>query len=766
MNSSRVFWAGLTAFLVATGVFFYQSLFFGRLPVPTDTLVGLYHPWRDAYAGQYPRGIPYKNYLITDPIRQQIPWRKLVISELQKGRLPGWNPYSQLGSSLVGNIQSGAYYPLNIVFFLFPFPLAWSVLIILQPVLAGSFMYLYLTRQKVHAASALFGALVWSFCGFAVSWMTWGTLVHVSLWLPLVLYLIDALAQNYQRRLIWLLLIFSLIMQMTAGHMQIFVYCLLLESGYFYWRLRKITDLQLKRKLLVLGIGIAGAALILTSFQWLPFLYALSSSSRLIEAGLSAKPGWFIPVTHLIQLLAPDFFGNPATLNYWGEWNYGEFASYIGIVPLVFALSVLRLLSHRQSGFWKGVLVISLLISLDTPFSRWLFQMRLPGLSVMQPTRLLVLFDLSLVFLAVRGFEDWLERDEAGPLRNALIGVGVLLALIWGYILTAHQLFILDPQIRNGLLVSQRNLVLPTGLVIAFGVILFVQWYFRRYYHQVYKWIVRKLLIVVILLVIAGDLLRFAWKFTPFTGQELFFPQTDVISFLRQQTGQFRVLAVDDQVLPPNTTAYYGIESVSGYDPVIDKRVEEFVAAYERGKPDINPPFGFNRILTPKRIDSPLLPLLNAKYILARSNLNQDFLKEVMVAGETRVYENSRYLPRFFFVDRLQSVASEQEALVGMFVSGWDPSQLVFTEKQVSLPLNPGGRELFVSGYEPSKIDINTRLEQKSFLMILVPYDRGWQATIDGIKVEIYRADFLFQGFPVDEGDHRIELIYNPYQVL
>src|SRR3989338_347902 len=91
--------------------FFYKSVFYGFIPSPTDALVGLYHPWRDLYALTNPRGVPFKNFLITDPVRQQIPWRKIVIDQWKKGGTPAWNPYSFLGIPLIANIQSGAYHP-------------------------------------------------------------------------------------------------------------------------------------------------------------------------------------------------------------------------------------------------------------------------------------------------------------------------------------------------------------------------------------------------------------------------------------------------------------------------------------------------------------------------------------------------------------------------------------------------------------------------------------------------------------------------------
>ena len=128
-------------FVLLVLVFFYKTVGFGKLPIPSDDLVGLYHPWRDAYAHTFQNGVPYKNFLITDPIRQQIPWRKQVIDALKEKRLPLWDATAFSGTPLLGNIQSGALYPLNVLFFVFPFEIAWTILIISQPLFAGIFLY-------------------------------------------------------------------------------------------------------------------------------------------------------------------------------------------------------------------------------------------------------------------------------------------------------------------------------------------------------------------------------------------------------------------------------------------------------------------------------------------------------------------------------------------------------------------------------------------------------------------------------------------------
>ena len=232
---------------VVVTVFFWQFLLKGLLPIPSDTIVGLYHPFRDFYSKDYPNGIPFKNFLITDPIRQQYPWRELSLSLEKRLEFPLWNPYNFSGTPLLANFQSAAFYPLNILFLpagrqgLLPFNIGWSILILLGPLLVGIFLYFYLDNLKLSRWACFLGALSFSFSGFFIAWMEWGTITHTALWLPLILLSIDKITQNSkfktQNSFIWsLVFILSMIFAFFAGHLQIFFYLFIFSFVYLLAR--------------------------------------------------------------------------------------------------------------------------------------------------------------------------------------------------------------------------------------------------------------------------------------------------------------------------------------------------------------------------------------------------------------------------------------------------------------------------------------------------------------------------------------------------
>ncbi len=722
-------------FVFIISIFFRQTILEGKLPVPSDSLVGLYHPWRDLYSKDYPRGVPFKNFLITDPVRQQIPWRKIAVDQWKEGKAPLWNPYTFSGAPLLGNIQAAALYPLNILFFFLSFIDAWTIFIMMQPLLAGLFLYLYLRSLSLRVEASLLGAIAWSFSGFSIAWLTWGTIGHVALWLPLSLLSIDKMSRN----IIWaFIFVLSLVFQFFAGHAQVSLYFILIVVAY-----------GIRKKAILLFASLLSLSALLTAVQWMPFLDWIRQSSRVIDGTVWTKEGWFIPWQHLVQFIAPDFFGNPTTLNYWGQWNYGELVGYIGIVPLVFAITAIFSRRMKNYGFWVGTLVVALLFALPTPVAYLPFILKVPVLSSLQPTRLMFVIDFVLVILAAYGCQNFIRHSLASQgsvLRSqafrVLLFIGTVLGFLWGIAIVGY------------LQISMRNLVLPTVLLITAAILCF--FYRVTKFRTIITWCIVSITVV--------DLLRFGWKFTPFTPREYFFPETKVISFLNEQKEPFRVMSVEKRILPPNTASYFGIESIEGYDPIYSSRYEELLAAVARGKPDITPPFGFNRIVSIESINSPILPVLGARYVLSLAPIQESYLTEVFSEGETIVYEDTRAVPRVYAVERVMKASDKQQAIQALYDIKDYRGEAV-AEGDVSLVPVPMRSDEGVSltGYTSGLLEIHAKLAVPRLIVIANAYNPKWRATIDGVKTTILRTNYAFQGVVVPEGSHRVILTYKQF---
>lgn len=750
--------------IVFVGVFFWQFLFKGLLPIPSDTIVGLYYPFKDAYLKTNPNGLPFKNFLITDPVRQQIPWKMQAVSAEKLGELPLWNPYNFSGTPLLANFQAGVFYPLNILFFTFSFPLAWSIFILLQPVLAAVFMYLYLKNLQVRREASIFGSITFAFSGFFVSWLTWGNILHTALWLPLILLSIDKILlgpktqdprpkslvlnlKSYILRLTWpLTFVFSLTGSFFAGHLQTFFYVVLVSLVYGIVRISRSNN-KAKKLLLFLISGFVFIGLILP--QLMSSLQFISLSARSIDiANWRTTQGWFIPWENLLQFIAPDFFGNPSTLNYFGVWNYGEFIGYIGIGALIFAVfSFFR--KDKKVLFFGGLLLTALLFSLPTVFAKIPFKFDLPFISTSQPTRLIFIIDFCLSILAALGLDYFLRLQRKTKILHVLVLFSLVFLSIW-----IGVLYVFKNNLGDFFIVTRQNLILPTVLFIVNSVLIILALFLTK----------KKYLITfvsLIILILFFDLFRFGLKYEPFTEKKYLFPSTEVTNFIKSQPGLFRVMSSDSTIFPPNFSSVYNIQTLDGYDPLYLLRFGELMAAVGREKPDISSPFGFNRIITPHNYLSNMFDLLNVKYVLTFEEIKDPTFKQVFTDKTIRVYENLKVFPRAFFVNNTYLAVTKQDAINALFDVKYSLSSRAIVEgvtdkKNFKNLWSIVGKINFKS-YSGNKIVLTTENTGDAFLVLTDSFYPNWHAYIDGKETKIYLTNYNFRGIIVPKGKHAVE---------
>jgi len=750
----------LLFFVVINFLFFFQFFIHGQLPIPADTITGLYHPYRDFYAKEYPNGMPYDNSLITDPVRQQYPWKELGLGLLKSGTLPVWNPYSFAGTPFVANFQSAVFYPVNILFTLLPFSQAWSLLILIQPLLAGIFMFYYLRYLRIHTYASFLGGIVFAFSGFSVAWLEWGTIVQTGLWLPLILLAKEKLISK--RTWQWMVvLIFAEVSMLFAGHLQTFFYAFVLSFFYLVIRIyqeKKRTKHPVNfLKSQVITFGITGSVMVLiTVIQWLPTITFILLSARELDQIQWQKEGWFLPWQHLIQFIAPDFFGNPATLNYWGVWNYGEFIGYIGIIPLVFSLYAIFFRRDNKTYFSASLLALSFLFVLPTFIAKIPFLLSIPFLSSSQPTRLIFIIDFLLSFLAALGLDLYLKEKKR--IYIPLGAILVLLVFLWLFVLK----IIPSGVTLENLLVAKRNIYLPTVFLLV-SMSLCIPLIFKKQ-----KWLTNYIVLGLILVTLF-DLFRFFSKFTAFSDKEYLYPMTKTISFLQKQQKPFRIMSLDSRILPPNFSTLYRIETIEGYDPLYLRSYGEFISSLEKGKPDISGPFGFNRIITPRSYSSQLIDLLNVKYMLSLDDIQSPKLKKVFEEGQTKVYENTQVMPRVFFVNNTSLATTKADALERLLAKEInlrktaviDGSSDNNNEFPYTLSQDNANKQLDIISYSENKIVLKTSTPVDSLLVLSDVYYPTWKAKIDGVTmVKIWKVNYTFRGIVVPKGEHTVEF-YN-----
>lgn len=730
-------------FLIFVGVIFFP-VFQGKLPVPADDLVGLYHPWRDSFRKEFPNGYPYKNPLITDPVRQQIPYRKLATDLLKQGQIPKWNPYSFAGTPLLANIQTATFYPLNLFFWLLPFIEGWTLLVILQPVLAFVFTYLYLRNLKLHPAAAFIGGVSFAFSGFMVAWLSWNTLGHVVLWLPLILMATDKLIEQFNLK--WaIILTFAEISMILGGHWQPTLYVLIFTIIYLWVKIwqKANKNWQIFFRKNLLFIFTLGIVLLLTSIQWLPSIGFILSSAREFDLPPNLKLEWFLPYKHLVQFVAPDFFGNPATGNYFGLWNYGEFIGYIGLIPLLFGVIAVLCRRDKKTVFYTAVTLISLMLVLPTPLAQIPYILNLPLISTLQPTRIIVLICFSLAILAALGLDYFLKFQVRQKLWPVILIGSSFITLGW-----LVPAFIKDPSIGPvQLAVMQRNLLMPTFLfsVFALGTIA-----------SFYKPKLKNLSLCLLLLITLFDLYRFTTKFIPFTSSSLFFPQTEAIKYLQQNLGYYRLMSADRRILPPNTSVYFKLASVDGYDPLYLLNYGQVAASWTRTAADISPAT-FHRIITPE-IPHWWTDLLGVKFVLSFEKLPEPQFKLVFEEGDTKIYENTQVFPRVFLVEEVKSLPSRQAVVDQMFADPRSLMRIAYIHQPLSVKPQPLNVDEIVKidNYSENEITLSANVTTERMLVLTDIYYEAWRVFIDDKESFIFPVDLALRGVVVPRGKHQI----------
>lgn len=737
--------------------FFYPVIWQRKIPIPADTIVGMYHPWRDKIWDNFTAGVPYKNFLVTDPVRQQYIWRNLAIEQLKSGELPLWNPYSFSGSPLLANFQSAPFYPLNFLFFVLPFNFAWTILVILQPLLAGIFLYLYLRFFKVSQLGSMIGGFTFAFSGFSIAWLEWNTIIQTVMWLPLILLVKEKLLQKMTLKWV-IILIFAEVSAFLAGHLQLLFYTLIISNVYLLVRIIQLSiGHQNKENIFVVSfkkylpfLFIGAAVLLITSAQWLPTLQFILQSSRDFDQGSWMSVGWFIPWQHLIQFIAPDFFGNPATGNYWGVWNYGEFVGFIGIAPLILALYSLFSIRNKKILFFGGFLIFSALFAFPTPLAKLPFILKIPFISTSQPTRLLFIIDFALCILAAFGFDQFIKDGKTKKIILLLTVFSMLAVILW-FIFIIFYPFIENNEYLN---IAKRNLILPTILVILNAIIFIL---ISRT-----KGITQYLGRIALLTILIFELFRFGWKFTPFTKEEWIFPDTKIINNLKQDKDNYRFMAVDRRIMPPNFATAYKIADVSGYDPLYLQGYNELVAAWDRNKPDISPA-SFNRIITPQNYESFIADLLGVKYIMSFGPLQSDKLEYLSSEGDTYLYANKNVFPRAFLVENVLKTATNQEMIAKMYELMDKLKNTAVVTDDVNITANKLQNDEIaeITYYGSNKISIQVATNDERMLVLTDIYYPTWKALVDGRETKIYQVDFVLRAVIVPAGTHKIEFKNN-----
>jgi hypothetical protein len=213
---------------------------------------------------------------------------------------------------------------------------------------------------------------------------------------------------------------------------------------------------------------------------------------------------------------------------------------------------------------------------------------------------------------------------------------------------------------------------------------------------------------------------------------------------------------------------FLGLYDVQGYDPLQLSRYVEFMTALNGAPQDYHTEF-----LMPAGLRSPLLDLLDVRYLLVDASLPPDRddvaaltagLREVYRTPLVVVYERNPALPHAWIAHDAQQVTRSEAPLL-LASQTIDPFQTALIEgapPALGQLANPGDDTARVTAYEPDKLTIQANSTAPGLLVVSEIYASGWRAFIDGNETPVLPTDLALRGVALPAGPHTVELRYEP----
>ncbi|MFH1982588.1 MAG: YfhO family protein [Pseudomonadota bacterium] len=344
----------------------------------------------------------------------------------QCGEFPLWNPHLLLGQPAVGNIQHALFYPLNAVFWIFPFFTALWIGQALHMALAGYGAWLLARETGCGSAASLTAGGVFMLNGRILYYINagWIGYLHAICWLPMVLWACLRLWRSRGfARATWLGALLALSLLSGTPQYAFMAYGLVSVHGAIRL-IRERTEGGWRD--FVGHLAWAGIVFfVLAAVQVFPSMEQTLLSSRPLPAGASMgfHFSWDLRQWILV-LIRPEFLAQDYA------W---ELCGYIGIGGLV--LAILGVGSRLRQ--WDFVLVWGVLPALLSMGPAIPFLDRIvrstPGLSMLvNPSRYFIFTLVTMAIAAGWGLQALLDGPAAKRGRNVLMltALGLMLTVV------------------------------------------------------------------------------------------------------------------------------------------------------------------------------------------------------------------------------------------------------------------------------------------------------------------------------------------------
>jgi hypothetical protein len=284
-------------------------------------------------------------------------------------------------------------------------------------------------------------------------------------------------------------------------------------------------------------------------------------------------------------------------------------------------------------------------------------------------------------------------------------------------------------------------------------------------------------------------------QFVSRTAQDDTFRPTATDQYILQDsTPDYRVLNLASATFNENNTSYWH-KSVGGYHAAKLRRYQELIEAH------ISPEMQslFSEVQQAggdmESVNGQVFPVLNM--------LNTRYFIFPLQGGKTAPLANPYALGNAWLVDEVKWVDNANEELEAL--NGFDPARTAVVDRRFAsvlpgeipqqesgaaidstavgieytdAPLSTGHEALDIDDhdseyrgsvtlthYEPNALTYQVESEQGGVVVFSEIYYPGWQATIDGEKAEIARANYVLRALEMPAGSHTVEMTFDPQSI-
>lgn len=657
---------------------------------------------------------------------------------------------------------------------------------------------------KIDPLKAFFGAIAFGFSTYLIIILGVGhnAKAHAIAYMPLV---IAGFLLVFRKKYVWggLLTLFATALEINANHFQMTYYLLiflLVLVGYFIYQFIKEKDFKgLGYAFSVLAIaGIfaigANATNLLATTEYTKFstrgkseLTFNADGSKVTENSALSRDyitEYSYGIAESFNLVAPRLFGGsnnealgtdssmyqfminqgvPAAQaqdyvkgmpTYWGDQPIVAAPAYIGAVVFFLAFLALFIDNRKIKYVFFGGAMIALVLSWGKNFPAVtnFFIDYIPMYDKFRAvSSIQVILELCFPVLAVMGLQSFFQLDQdqqkKGLLQTTIFGVGVMAILffakgMFNFSGSGDEYFLKSygPAFVDALKADRKTMYSADLLRSTFFILLVAGslWLFIK------NKLAQQTTIIVIGLVMIFDLFLVDKKYVSdkdFVSKrevEVPFQATPVDLQILKDSSNYRVFEINGNLSSARASFFH--KSIGGYHAAKPRRMQQL----------------FDYQIAKNNLET--LNFLNVKYLIQTDKDGKEF-----------PIANPEANGNVWFVSQVKLVHSADEEMKAL--DQFDSKNVAvinakeFEVKKMAFAKDSSAT-ITLDSYQPNdlkytSINVNEGLAVFSEMY----YKNGWNAYIDGKKVEYLQADYVLRALPIPAGKHSVEFKFEPQVV-